>query len=54
MSELVKRLLELGANRNRKNERFYKPVDCADDTETRNMFNAVIEGMYLNSAALEQ
>ncbi|KAI9324136.1 hypothetical protein DFJ73DRAFT_259307, partial [Zopfochytrium polystomum] len=44
MSQLVKRLLELGANRHRKNGRKYKPVDCADDDETRVMFGTVGEG----------
>ncbi|KAI8615986.1 hypothetical protein BC830DRAFT_1063856, partial [Chytriomyces sp. MP71] len=38
MSELVKRLLELGANPNKRNGRMYKPVDCADTDETRRMF----------------
>ncbi|KAJ3111372.1 Thioesterase super member 4 [Phlyctochytrium bullatum] len=37
MSDLVKRLIELGANPNKKNERNYKPVDCADDDLTRNI-----------------
>ncbi|KAI8835877.1 hypothetical protein BC829DRAFT_365300, partial [Chytridium lagenaria] len=46
MSDLVKRLIELGANPNKKNERNYKPVDCADDDRTRNMFNTVTEGMF--------
>ncbi|TPX60453.1 hypothetical protein SpCBS45565_g07520 [Spizellomyces sp. 'palustris'] len=38
MSELVKRLLELGAASRKKNERNYMPVDCADDDVTREMF----------------
>jgi hypothetical protein len=44
MSQVVKRLLELGANPNKKNERKYKPVDCADDDETRIIFSTVTEG----------
>ncbi|KAI8801611.1 hypothetical protein BJ742DRAFT_859107 [Cladochytrium replicatum] len=43
MSELVKKLLEDGANPNRKNERGYKPVDCADDDITRKMFTTISE-----------
>ncbi|KAJ3231411.1 hypothetical protein HDU78_007729 [Chytriomyces hyalinus] len=43
MSELVKRLLELGANPNKKNGRLYKPVDCADTDETRVVFSTVDE-----------
>ncbi len=43
MSDLVKRLLELGANPSKLNERKYKPVDCADDTVTRNMFTTITE-----------
>ncbi|KAI8826419.1 hypothetical protein BJ741DRAFT_42600 [Chytriomyces cf. hyalinus JEL632] len=43
MSELVKRLLELGANPNKKNGRLYKPVDCADTDETRIVFSTVDE-----------
>lgn len=43
MSDLVKRLLELGANPAKLNERKYKPVDCADDTVTRNMFTVISE-----------
>ena len=39
MSKLVRRLLELGANPNKKNSRHYRPVDCADDDETRFMFS---------------
>ena len=41
MSDLVKRLLELGANPNKRNELDYRPVDCADDDETREAFNIV-------------
>ncbi|ORY51480.1 ankyrin [Rhizoclosmatium globosum] len=43
MSDLVKRLLELGANPNKKNGRLYKPVDCCDTDETRNVFSTVTE-----------
>ncbi|KAL7753727.1 hypothetical protein RI367_000658 [Sorochytrium milnesiophthora] len=35
MSDLVKRLIELGASVVRKNERKYSPIDCADDNKTR-------------------
>ncbi|KAI9093778.1 hypothetical protein DFS34DRAFT_563409, partial [Phlyctochytrium arcticum] len=38
MSDLVKRLLELGAASRKKNERNYMPVDCADDDVTREIF----------------
>ncbi|KAJ3089025.1 hypothetical protein HK102_007386 [Quaeritorhiza haematococci] len=43
MSDLVKRLLELGATPNKVNERKYKPVDCADDDITRQVFTTVTE-----------
>ncbi|XJO72475.1 hypothetical protein BDV3_003586 [Batrachochytrium dendrobatidis] len=43
MSELVKRLLELGAAPGKFNERKYRPVDCADDDCTRKMFETVTE-----------
>jgi len=43
MSTLVKRLLELGANPSKRNERGYRPVDCADDHETRDLFITVTE-----------
>ncbi|KAJ3416454.1 hypothetical protein HDV05_001612 [Chytridiales sp. JEL 0842] len=46
MSHVVRRLLELGANPNKKNERKYKPVDCADDDETRMMFSTVTEVLH--------
>ncbi|ORY00071.1 hypothetical protein K493DRAFT_157822, partial [Basidiobolus meristosporus CBS 931.73] len=38
MADLVKKLLDLGANTNKRNDRKYKPVDCADDDETRALF----------------
>ncbi|KAJ3178405.1 hypothetical protein HDU85_005203 [Gaertneriomyces sp. JEL0708] len=41
MSELVERLLQLGATKRKKNERGYRPVDCADDDVTRDKFNTV-------------
>ncbi|KAJ3245258.1 hypothetical protein HK104_007972, partial [Borealophlyctis nickersoniae] len=44
MSELVKRLLELGATVTKKNERMYRPVDCAGDEVTLQMFMTVTEG----------
>eukprot|EP00842_Homolaphlyctis_polyrhiza_P000703 jgi/Hompol1/1633/HPOL_002743-RA len=43
MSDLVKRLLELGAAAGKLNERKYRPVDCADDDLTRRMFEHVTE-----------
>lgn len=48
MSDLVKRLLELGAAANRVNERRYKPVDCADDDEMRNIFTIITECKFLS------
>ncbi|KXN66689.1 hypothetical protein CONCODRAFT_125205 [Conidiobolus coronatus NRRL 28638] len=44
MSELVKKLLESGANPNKVNDRKYKPVDCADDDKTRALFLNLSEG----------
>lgn len=44
MSNLVKRLIDLGANTNKKNERKYKAVDCADDDVTRALFLNIKEG----------
>lgn len=38
MAPVVKRMLELGANANRRNDRGYRPVDCAADDETRRAF----------------
>lgn len=38
MSNLVQRLIDLGANTNKRNERNYKAVDCADDDKTRALF----------------
>ncbi|KAJ3011318.1 hypothetical protein HKX48_006908 [Thoreauomyces humboldtii] len=43
MSELVKRLLELGAASRKKNDRNYRPVDCADDQVTTQMFSKVVD-----------
>ncbi|TPX36687.1 hypothetical protein SmJEL517_g01382 [Synchytrium microbalum] len=43
MADLVKRLLELGANPNKKNDRNYRPVDCADDDVTRKPFTEIAE-----------
>nr|KAJ3418265.1 hypothetical protein HK105_000128 [Polyrhizophydium stewartii] len=43
MSDLVKRLLELGAAAGKINDRKYRPVDCADDDLTRSMFETVTE-----------
>lgn len=49
MSELVERLLILGANANKRNERKYKAVDCADDDTTRKLF---LEHLKLESSSL--
>lgn len=44
MSSLVKRLLNLGAIPNKPNELGYRPVDCADDDDTRKLFLGITEG----------
>ncbi|RKP08103.1 hypothetical protein THASP1DRAFT_30090 [Thamnocephalis sphaerospora] len=44
MDALVKRLLDLGANMNKRNERKYKAVDCADDDATRKLFLDMMQG----------
>jgi hypothetical protein len=41
MSELVRRMLELGANPNKRNGRGYRAVDCADDELTRARFQRI-------------
>ncbi|KAG5459610.1 MAG: ankyrin repeat-containing domain protein, partial [Olpidium bornovanus] len=38
MSDLVRMLIKLGSNTNKRNDRKYKPVDCADDDSTRALF----------------
>ncbi|KAF9583868.1 hypothetical protein BGW38_008269, partial [Lunasporangiospora selenospora] len=38
MADLTKRLLDLGANTNKMNQRKYKPVDCADENTTLELF----------------
>ncbi|KAI1319935.1 hypothetical protein EDD11_002610 [Mortierella claussenii] len=38
MADLTKRLLDLGANVYKMNDRKYKPVDCADENTTRSLF----------------
>ncbi|KAI9230639.1 MAG: hypothetical protein DHS80DRAFT_7297, partial [Piptocephalis tieghemiana] len=38
MSDLVARLLDLGANPNKRNGRGYRAVDCADDDATLLLF----------------
>lgn len=38
LARVVRRLMELGANSNKRNGRKYKAVDCADDDETRMLF----------------
>ncbi|KAK9759359.1 hypothetical protein K7432_017777, partial [Basidiobolus ranarum] len=43
MADLVKKLLDLGANTNKRNDRKYKPVDCADDDKTRALFMNLFE-----------
>jgi hypothetical protein len=48
MTELVTRLIELGAATAKQNNNKYKPVDCACDDETRDVFETVQEGIRLN------
>ncbi|KAJ3042250.1 hypothetical protein HDV00_007616 [Rhizophlyctis rosea] len=43
MSEVVRRMLELGATAVRKNECGNRPVDCTDDEVTREVFLTVVE-----------
>lgn len=43
LSEIVKRLLELGAAANKLNERKYKPVDCTNEEEMKDIFSTVSE-----------
>ena len=45
MADLVRRLLELGANANKKNELGYRPVDCADDGQTGQLFQEIYHGI---------
>ena len=47
MSDLVKRLLELGATASKANERKYRAVDCADDDTTRRMFEKIVESKFI-------
>jgi hypothetical protein len=47
MCELVTHLVELGAATSKGNNRKYKPVDCAGDDETRQVFETVVEGKIL-------
>lgn len=49
MSDLVNLMLNLGSNTNKRNDRKYKPVDCADDDATRALFLNVTEGMVSRS-----
>jgi hypothetical protein len=44
MDDLVQRLLKLGANMNKRNDRKYKAVDCADDDATRKLFLEMMQG----------
>lgn len=44
MEDLVKRLLEMGANFNRRNDLGYRPVDCTDDELTRARFQKITKG----------
>lgn len=54
MADLVQRLLELGANPNKRNERQLRPVDCADDDKTLHVFSTVVapEGNFAKQLAL--
>lgn len=51
MADLTKRLLDLGANVYKMNDRKYKPVDCADENTTRTLFLNLTEGEILSSYA---
>ncbi len=44
MNDLVKQMIELGAATSKTNNRKYKPVDCAGDDLTRNVFETIEEG----------
>ncbi|KAF9192255.1 hypothetical protein BGZ51_006038 [Haplosporangium sp. Z 767] len=44
MADLTKRLLDLGANVYKMNDRKYKPVDCADENTTKVLFLNLTEG----------
>jgi hypothetical protein len=44
MSDLVTKMIELGAATSKVNNRKYKPVDCAGDDLTRMAFETVTEG----------
>lgn len=44
MNELVTIMIELGAATGKSNNQKYKPVDCAGDDLTRNVFETVVEG----------
>ncbi|TPX45772.1 hypothetical protein SeMB42_g03632 [Synchytrium endobioticum] len=41
MADLVRRLLAVGANPNKRNDRNYRPVDCADDDVTMKQFTEI-------------
>ncbi|KAF9209647.1 hypothetical protein BGZ49_002441 [Haplosporangium sp. Z 27] len=43
MADLTKRLLDLGANVYKMNDRKYKPVDCADENTTMSLFQNLTE-----------
>lgn len=47
MADLTKRLLDLGANVYKMNDRKYKPVDCADENTTMSLFLNLTEGTAL-------
>jgi len=49
MADLTKRLLDLGANVYKMNDRKYKPVDCADENTTRTLFLNLTEGEVLSN-----
>ena len=44
MTDLVTQLLELGATKGKSNNRKYKPVDCTNDQQTREVFETIEEG----------
>ncbi|KAJ3177920.1 hypothetical protein HDU87_004202 [Geranomyces variabilis] len=53
MSALVKRLLELGAAGKKRNDRNYRPVDCADDQVTTAMFSLVVDEQHGEMGVVE-
>jgi hypothetical protein len=44
MNDLVSKLLEYGANPDKVNDKGYKPVDCAEDLDTLQVFRSINQG----------